>query len=184
MILFATSPEQRSITVNEEGKKVFPIGTVFSKLRFKYSTRTGNLIAYVTKRNGCWYGVGKKAREPKQVVLVSPAIQDEVQYNTLYRVAMVPMVEKKGFVAIGVLEAAFVATVITTYVPNILYKVEVKWGNRIITFDPSSKRNNSISKIGDTILDRKDIKWRGRVFADFTDAAEALLRNYRRDGYY
>ena len=81
----------------------------------------------------------------------------------------------------------FKATIETTYVPKAVYVVEVKFGNKVIRFDPMDGRKDTIRTIEGckSVLEKRvDIKDVTQVVEDFVDAATDIIRKFRNDGFY
>lgn len=97
------------------------------------------------------------------------------------------MAEKNGYIVIDVTPVQFKATIETTYVPKAIYVVEVKFGNKVIRFDPMDGRKETIRTIDGCkgMLERRvDIKDITQVVDDFVEAATDIMRKFKNDGFY
>jgi hypothetical protein len=105
--------------------------------------------------------------------------------NILYDATLIPMKEKDGYIVIEVTPVAFRATVETTYVPKAIYKIEIKFGNKTILFNPVGGKQESVSTIPGvrSILEKRmDIKDLQQVIDDFLEQAYILMKQYENDG--
>lgn len=181
-------PNKR-ITIGRDGKKKYPEGTIFTKLKFKKSEKSGLLVGFVSQNpaNGRIRGVREDSEYPKQVCVVDSSIAPEIMVGTLYDAAIVPMYHKKGFIVIEALLHQFPAEIEVCYIPKACYVVRVKFGNKTIVFDPKdgSRENTRSLKAVKAMLDRRnDILHPELVMADFLEAAEDILKKFEHDGFY
>jgi hypothetical protein len=98
---------------------------------------------------------------------------------------MIPMTEKNGYVVIEMTPVEFKATISTTYVKKAIYRVEVKFGNKTIVFDPLDGKKDTIRTLKGclSVLEKRvDIKDITQVVADFQESANKLLNYMRADG--
>ncbi len=158
-----------------------------TKLKFIKSAQTGSYISFVSQNpiNKRYCGVRQDSPYPKKVCVLSAGLSGEVLPNVLYDVVLVPMHEANGFVAIEVTPCEFDATVETSYIPGVTYKVEVKFGNKTILYDPYEGTRKSIRNIAECrqILERRvDIKNIMQVVDDFDNAASSILNKMYEDG--
>lgn len=188
----ATAPAKvsgKTITIGPDGKKIYPEGTVRTKLKFVKSEQSGLPIGFVSQnpKSHRINGVREDSPFPKQVCIVDAPLVPEILLGVLYQVAIVPMRTKKGYVVIEAEPYQFKAEIETVYVRNAIYIVHVKFGNKTITFDPKDGRNASyrtLQGVKEILEKRVDIQNVTQVVEDFVSEATALLKHYERDGYY
>lgn len=152
-------------------------------LKFQRSERDNiSLISYVRKDNGSWKGCHENDDCKKKIVLVDAELASTILENVLYSTVLVPMKERDGFVAINATPVKFSAQV-ESFIDDTRYAVEVKFGHKVIVYDPSSKLDNrrSIDGIAQTLMRRIDIKDPERVVMDFKDAAQTVLAYFKAD---
>lgn len=179
----------KKIIIGPDGKKKYPEGTIFTRLKFKKSEVSGMLIGFVSQnpKTGRVKGVREDSEFPKQVCIVDQTIAPEIILGALYQVAIVPMYKKKGFIVIEATPYQFKADISTCYVPKACYIVEVKFGNKTIVFDPKDGRKASTRTIAGVkaLLEKRiDVQNITQVVEDFVEAATDLLKKYERDGFY
>jgi hypothetical protein len=87
--------------------------------------------------------------------------------------------DKHGFIAVNVDIIKFKARV-ETYISDREFRVEVKFGNKTIIYDPAKKKKySSISHIADMLSHRVDIMYPGETVSDFLEAANIVLAYYK-----
>lgn len=142
----------------------------------------GRLYGFITKSNGSWRGC-RDTEEKKKIVFVDAAIKESIIPNALYNCSLVPMNNEKGFIAMSATLIQFKASVITNYREDKnIFQVIVKFGNKRILFDPSSKKNRerNISKIADNLRNRSDLLNGHAVAEDFINNACIVQRLYKQ----
>jgi len=152
-------------------------------LKFKRSERDMHaFVSYVRKENGSWKGCHESDECKKKVVLADNMLATTLLENVLYSAILVPMKECMGFVAISAQPVKF-ATTVETIIDDNRYAVEVKFGHKLLVYEPGSKHENrrSIDGIIQTLARRIDIKEPERVIHDFRESAETVLAYYRAD---
>lgn len=179
----------KKIIIGPDGKKKYPDGTIFTRLKFKKSEQSGMLIGFVSQnpKTGRIKGVREDSEFPKQVCIVDQAIALEIIIGALYKAAIVPMYKKKGYIVIEATPYQFKADIATCYVPKACYVVEVKFGNKTIVFDPKDGHKASqrtIAGVKALLEKRIDVQNITQVVEDFVDAATDLMKRYERDGFY
>ncbi len=182
-------PRGREIVIGPDGKKIYPEGTVFTRVKFTKSKKTGLPHGFVsqnpvTKRIN---GVREDSKFPKSICLVDPKIASQIVLDALYKVAIVPMRDRNGYIVIEAEPYLFNALIETCYVPKACYIIEVKFGNQIIRFDPKDGKKESMRTLSGcrALLEKRmDIANLDEVLEEFTDAATELIKKYRRDGFY
>ena len=184
----ANGPDKK-ITITPDGKKKYPEGTLFTKLKFKKSEKTGMLVGFVSQnpRTGRINGVREDSEYPKQVCIVDASIAADIIIGALYNAAIVPMHQKKGYIVIEATPYQFKAEIEICYVPKACYVVNVRFGNKTITFDPKDGRKEttrSLSAVKALLEKRIDIRNVTQVVEDFVDAANTILDKYDHDGFY
>lgn len=86
---------------------------------------------------------------------------------------------------ISAIPCEFKATIETSYIPKIQYRIDVKFGNKCITFDPMDGTKDSVKKLPvcHAVLEKRvDIKNLTQVLDDFDAAANTLLNKMFADG--
>ena len=162
---------------------------VHTKLKFTKSEKTGAYVSFVSQnpKTGRICGVRQDSEYPKKICILDKKLMCDVLLNVLYDATLIPMAEKNGYVVIEVNPVQFKATIETTYVPKAVYVVEVKFGNKVIRFDPMDGRKDTIRTIEGckSVLEKRvDIKDVTQVVEDFVDAATDIIRKFRNDGFY
>lgn len=169
-----------------ENQKEQPI-KVQTKLKFVKSEKTGAIVSFVSQnpKTGRICGVRQDSQYPKKICILDKKLVSEVLLNVLYDVTMIPMTEKNGYVVIEMTPVEFKATISTTYVKKAIYRVEVKFGNKTIVFDPLDGKKDTIRTLKGclSVLEKRvDIKDITQVVADFQESANKLLHYMRADG--
>lgn len=162
---------------------------VHTKLKFIKSDQTGAYVSFVSQnpKTGRICGVRQDSEYPKKICILDKKLMCDVLLNVLYDATLIPMSEKNGYVVIEVTPVQFKATIEVTYVPKAIYVVEVKFGNKVIRFDPKDGRKDSIRSIEGckSILEKRvDIKDITQVVEDFVDAATDIACKFKNDGFY
>lgn len=136
------------------------------------------LYGFVTKSNGSWRGCREDVVK-KKIVFVDPAIAADIVPNVLYSCSLLPMRNEEGFIAKSASIIRFAALISTTCRKNI-FMVKVKFGNKVIIYDPSSKehRKRDIKTIADGIRSRVDLENAHGVAEDFISSACIVKRLY------
>ena len=160
-----------------------------TKLKFVRSQQTGMLVAFVSQNstNGRICGVRQDSELAKKVCILEKSISRDILPNVLYDVVMRPMTRKNGYIVIEANPIQFQATIETTYVPKALYIVDVKFGNKVIRFDPKDGKKDTVKTLSECkrVLERRvDIQDILQVVEDFMLAASDILRRYSQDGFY
>lgn len=169
-----------------ENQKEQPI-KVQTKLKFVKSEKTGAIVSFVSQnpKTGRICGVRQDSQYPKKICILDKKLVSEVLLNVLYDVTMIPMTEKNGYMVIEMTPVEFKATISTTYVKKAIYRVEVKFGNKTIVFDPLDGKKDTIRTLKGclSVLEKRvDIKDITQVVADFQESANKLLNYMRADG--
>lgn len=169
-----------------ENQKEQPI-KVQTKLKFVKSEKTGAIVSFVSQnpKTGRICGVRQDSQYPKKICILDKKLVSDVLLNVLYDVTMIPMTEKNGYVVIEMTPVEFKATISTTYVKKAIYRVEVKFGNKTIVFDPLDGKKDTIRTLKGclSVLEKRvDIKDITQVVADFQESANKLLNYMRADG--
>lgn len=160
-----------------------------TKLKFKKSDRTGSWVGFVSVniKTGYIKGVREDADEQKKVCVVTHELSPMIEENVLYDVQMIPMRNKNaGYIVVVAEPHAFEAKISSTVIKNAAYRVEVRFGNKTVFFDPKDGRNESVRTINGVVKyleHRKDIRDIVQVIDQFQMAANAVLTAYKADGY-
>lgn len=151
-----------------------------TNIKFKKNAQTGQFFGFVTKKGSSWRGCDDTECK-KRIVFVDRKASSGMVENALYHVTLIPMKVKDGFIAITAEIIKFDAKIETT-VDGGVYKVDVRFGNRCITYEPESKdkRKNDITTIADKLRARIDLQDPERVVNDFLEAA-TIVRAYQME---
>lgn len=142
-------------------------------IKFTKNKQSGFLAGYVTKQNGSWKGCRADDPRNKKIVLPGQEVKSGLMENVLYRTKVIPMKEKDGFVAIKVEPVQFDARIETVFIGK-KYRIEVRFGNKTLVYDPFCKKNqqrSDMAKFRKTLESRPDIKDLQQVVDDFLDMA-------------
>lgn len=177
------------IKVDDNGNKVYPEGTVFTRLKFCKSKRTGLPIGFVSQNpvNKRIKGVREDSEYPKTVCVVDAPLASDIILDVLYKVAIVPMKNKIGYIVIEAEPHQFRASIEISYIPKACYCVDVKFGNKTIRFDPMDGRKDSMRTLNGcrALLEKRlDIANLNEVLDEFVDAAQEIIKRFRKDGFY
>lgn len=178
----------KTITIGADGKKHYPDGTIFTKLKFKRSDKADTVVGFVSQnpKDGRYCGVREDSDFPKKVCLVDKSIAPDIIMDALYDVAMIPMLNQNGYIVLEATVHQFRAVLEVDYYPRANYRVTLKFGGKSIVFDPMNPPTpaaNSLSVTKELIAKRLDIKNVSQVVEDFMAAATSILHQYKKDGY-
>lgn len=136
------------------------------------------IYGFVTKVNGSWKGC-RESEAKKKIVFVDESIAPSILPNTLYHCVLIPMKTGNGFVALSAKILKFKATIATISHKD-TFVVAVKFGNKEIIYDPSSRdvKRNDIVTIANIIRKRDDLKDAHTTAEDFIDNALMAKRLY------
>lgn len=156
------------------------------KTNIKYSkSPEGKLYGFVMKsKDGSWRGVREDCKDKKKIVLVDPMAEKDIKPNLLYHSALVPMKSDNGFICLNADLVKFTAKIKSFNIPEHQYfRVEVRFGQKTIKYDPSSKNKkiNDMQAIADMLRKREDLLDSMEVADRFLDAATVALTCYRRE---
>lgn len=169
------------MNTGEEPKKIY------TKIKFIKSGQTGAYIGFVSQnpKTKRIVGVRQDSEYPKKICIIDKKLSSLIVPNILYDVTLIPMKEKDGYIAIEANPVAFRATIETSYVPKAIYKIEVKFGNKTILFDPVDGKKDSVRTVAgvrEVLEKRMDIENLQGVLDDFLEAADLLMKYYNSDG--
>lgn len=151
-----------------------------TNIKFKQN-ENGAFYGFVTKdSNGSWRGCREDVIK-KKIVFVNKHEEAGIIPNALYQCILVPMTEKNGFIAFQPQLVKFDAQ-IKTEATDKVYRVSVKFGNTVITYNPQSSNpnKNNIQSIVNLLKSRNDLKYQDAVADEFCDCACLLLSIYKR----
>ena len=158
-----------------------------TKLKFVKSERSGAWVGFASQnpKNGRIFGVREDDERLKKVCVASYECSSVIEAGVLYDVEMVPMKNANaGYVVLSAVPHAFEAKIEATIVKNAIYKVEVKFGNKTILYDPKEGKHDTVKNLEEcakVLKARKDIKDLMQVLDDFNHAAQIVLANYEND---
>lgn len=140
------------------------------------------LYGLVTKIQGSWRGCRETDECKKKIVFIDPSISSDIVPNALYSCSLIPMRKEEGFIAKSVQLVKFKA-IIDTKISKSTYRVSVKFGNKVITYEPGhkEKRYNDLKAIADGLRKRIDIVDANQVAEDFLDSACIVKRLYEQE---
>lgn len=164
-----------------------PVKKISTKLKFVKSDKTDAYVGFVSQnpKTKRYCGVRQDSPYPKKVCVLDKKLTCEILTNVLYDVELIPMHERNGYVVISAIPCEFKATIETLYIPKIQYRIDVKFGNKCITFDPMDGTKDSVKKLSvcRAVLEKRvDIKNLTQVLDDFDAAANTLLNKMFADG--
>lgn len=157
--------------------------TIKTNIKFKKNER--NIFqGFVTKNeHGSWRGCREDSDiSKKKIVLLDPRqITIPIKENTLYQCTLIPMKSDSGYIVIQAKQVQFEAKV-ETIVHEDTYQVVVKFGNKTITYDPTSKQDkrNDKQAIANMLRSREDLKYANAIAEEFLDCACLLQTIYKR----
>lgn len=157
------------------------------KTYIKFSKGLDNVAdkvyGFVTKKNGSWRGC-RDTEEKKKIVLVAPELVDGIIPDMLYSCSLTPMRNDKGFIANSANLVKFKGT-ISSICRGDKFIVNVQFGNRLFTYDPSSndRRKNDIQGIAEALRTRVDLENAAIVAEDFVNDAFVVRRMYKESRY-
>lgn len=162
---------------------------VYTKLKFVKSEESGAPVSFVSQnpKTGRICGVRQDSEYPKKIAIVDKMLANEIMMNVLYDCTLIPMSAKNGYVVIAAEPVQFKAEVVTSYVKNTIYQVEVKFGNKILRFDPWKGHKESVrsfAKCKEVLEKRMDVKDVMQVVEDFEKAANYVITMMERDRYH
>lgn len=154
--------------------------TIKTNIKFKRGSRK-ELYGFVTKVGPSWRGCHEEYTGKKKIVYVDEKLSTELEPGLLYRVALIPMNGKDGFIAITAKQIKFTAK-IKTELDDDKFKVFVSFGNKTFIYDPKSKseKKNNMNAIAQLIRERPDLEGSMEVADDFLDNAYMALTLYKR----
>lgn len=154
-----------------------------TNIKFTENER-GVFQGFVTKNeHGSWRGCREDADVSKKIVLLDPRqVPITIKDNMLYQCTLTPMQSDCGFIALTAKLVQFEAKTETIVHDNV-YKVIVKFGNKTITYDPTSKisKRNDIQGIANLLRNREDLKYANAVAEEFLDCACLLQSIYNKN---
>ncbi len=154
-----------------------------TNIKFKENER-GVFQGFVTKnKRGSWRGCREDADVSKKIVLLDPRqVSIEIKENALYKCSLIPMRSDSGYIAISAKLVQFLART-ETIVHEGTYRVLVKFGNKVVIYDPTSKleKQNNIQAIANFLRNREDLRYANAVAEEFLDCACLLQSIYNKN---
>lgn len=159
-----------------------------TRLKFYKSDTNGSYVSFVSinRVSGCVNGVRSDSPYPKVICLLDKKLAYEILPNVLYEVELTLTAKRNAYIVTSAVPREFTAKIITSYVPKIEYRIDVKFGNKTITFDPMNGIKQSVRKFSvcRAMLEKRvDIRNLMRVLEDFDAQANALLNRMIADGF-
>lgn len=161
---------------------------VYTKLKFVRSEISGAPVSFVSQnlKTGRICGVRQDSPYLKKICIVDKLLSPQIIMNALYDCTLIPMSDKNGYVVIAAEPVQFKAVISSAYIKNNIYVVEVKFGNKIIRFDPFNGKKESVKDIAacKSVLEKRiDIEDITQVVKDFERAAGNMVHLMERDKY-
>jgi len=159
---------------------------VKTHIKFTQIAETGEIIGFVSRntKTGELRGVLESSEYPKKVCVLSKDLQGTIEPNVLYDVEMKPMLSGNGYVVISAERIKFEAEFKTTKIPNKVYQIEIKFGNKTIYFDPLEGAyvdRKTIEGVCAALDKRKDLSNKEDVKKRFIKEAESLTLQIEND---
>ena len=166
-------------TVNSTNKKHSIISTF---IKFSYDENTKTFLAFVRKKTKekLWIGCRERENCKKKVVVPSGQLVELVIPDVLYKAELIPMKNDKGFIATKIEIVKFPAGIETTIKPN-RFKAEIKFGNKVVIYDPQKGRQENrrfLPKVMDILKARVDIEDKENALEQFYNAATLVSMYY------
>ena len=139
------------------------------------------IYGLVTKIQGSWRGCRETDDCKKKIVFVDPSISKDIVPNVLYSCSLVPMKKEEGFIVKSAQIVKFKA-IIETKITKSIFRVSVKFGNKVFVYDPDSKekRHKDIKTIAESLRKRIDILDANQTAEDFLNSACIVKRLYEQ----
>ena len=159
---------------------------VRTKMKFIKSASTGFTVGFVSRnpKTGMWRGVRQDSTFPKKVCVLDKKLIPYTLLNKLYDVAMIPMRNGDGYVVVEAVPVVFSVKVNSTHVPKLIYRVEAKFGEKTIIFDPMEGQRASVRNMWgavEALSKRTDVKDLPQAVEEFTNAAKDMLELYETE---
>lgn len=159
---------------------------VRTKMKFIKSASTGFTVGFVSRnpKTGMWRGVRQDSTFPKKVCVLDKKLIPFTLLNRLYDVDMIPMRNGDGYVVIKAEPVVFAVKVNSTHVPRLIYRVEAKFGEKTIIFDPMEGQRASVRNMWgavEALSKRTDVKDLPQAVEEFTAAAKDMLDLYETE---
>lgn len=159
---------------------------VRTKMKFIKSASTGFTVGFVSRnpKTGMWRGVRQDSTFPKKVCVLDKKLIPYTLLNKLYDVDMIPMRNGDGYVVIKAEPVVFAVKVNSTHVPRLIYRVEAKFGEKTIIFDPMEGQRASVRNMWgavEALSKRTDVKDLPQAVEEFTNAAKDMLDLYETE---
>lgn len=142
----------------------------------------GRFYGFVTKTGNSWRGC-RDTEERKKIVFIDPSIAKDIVPNVLYHCSLIPMNNDKGFIVKAATLLKFEGNIITNYREDKnIFTVSVKFGNKLIIYDPSSKeaRKRNIQAIAENLRNRLDLQNANEIANEFVNNACIIKRLYQQ----
>lgn len=161
---------------------------IYTKLKFIRSEVSGAPVSFVSQnpKSGRICGVRQDSEYPKKICIADKRLASQIILNALYDCTLIPMSDKNGYVVIAAEPVQFKAQVSTTYIKGNVYLVEVRFGNKIIRFDPFNGKKESVKdfKACKAVLEKRiDVEDIVQVVEDFERAANTVIALMEKDKY-
>lgn len=161
--------------------------TFETKLKFKVSPKTGELVAFVKEVGDRLLGVDESNKK-KKICLLSKEVKDQggVEANILYDVSMVKMNYKNGYVVKSATPSVFKAKISVQITPGSQYQVMVHFGNKKVYYNPFDGESDNVTVLDNVISylrSRKDIKDVDKVVSALVESASLLHSKMIADGF-
>lgn len=159
-------------------------------IKFQKTARFGCLVGYVTRcKEGFIRGIRESDTQPKMVCIPTAEVLNQgLIENALYEVRMVPKKfgKSNGYEIVSAQLYTFPAHITSTVVKHSVYRVECKFGNKCIVYDPFHGHQESVNTIQGVIKvikSRTDIADVVDVTAEFEKQCNAVYALFTEHGH-
>lgn len=163
---------------------------MIEKSRVKFAKMSnGDIVGFVSRNPATnqLKGVREDSSLPKKVCVLSKDLKGSIVPKALYDVELKPMRNGNGYVVISAIRKHFDAQIELYVKPHKVYKVIVRFGNKVIYFDPVNGKSDSsrtLAGVLEELNTRQDIANPDSVISDVIDKAQELLRLMEDHGYH
>lgn len=159
-----------------------------TQIKLTVSQETGELIGFVSRnpKSQKLMGVREDSRFGKKICILAKELKGTLSPNILYRVALAPMSDRKGYVIVSAKKVKFEALVEMFVKPGEIYRVTVSFGNKILYFDPKNGKShfsNTVDGVVQVITKREDIENKEVVLQIFIERSKQLLARMTEDSH-
>lgn len=134
-------------TTDQWGNRIRPKGCFTTNLKFYKSPSSGKMMGFIHKvpNSDLYIGVRESDKRPKLPVVLDCELEDTLQAGTLYKCLFTFRYDRKAAVCIRATKKKFSAKVQMSYLKDIVYQVEVAFGNSKYVYDPKDGTHQSMT---------------------------------------